>query len=52
MLHGLFLVLLSFRHGFFVGLLRYLFDWSVRAEKQSDDRKTKRDGGQIDERRK
>ena len=52
MLDGLFLVLLSFRRDFFVGLLRCLFDCSVSAAKERDDRKTKRDGGQIDERRK
>ena len=48
MLHDLFLFLLTCRNDFVVGLLRYLFDWSVGTEKQSDDREMKRDGGQIE----
>ena len=45
MLHDL---LLTCPNDFFVGLVRYLFDWSVGTKKQSDDKKMKRDGGQIE----
>ena len=47
MLHDL---LLTCPNDFFVGLVRYLFDWSVGTKKQSDDKKLKRDGGQIEKR--